>query len=154
MINVMGEKYYSSNHMLNIILNEKLSQAQKGGIQVTAEIGDANFDDLEDMDITTIFANLLDNAIEAADAVENGWLQIKIDTVQDFRVVQIRNARASAQEKRSDLTKDRARKQKEGSHMGLGLVNVRQALAKYHGSLEQNETEKEYCINLIIPGKE
>lgn len=154
MINVMGEKYYSSNHMLNIILNEKLSQAQADGIKVTAEIGDANFDDLEDMDITTVFANLLDNAIESANSVDNGWLQIKIDTVQDFRVIQIRNARASAQEKRSDPAEDRARKQKEGSHMGLGLVNVRQALSKYHGSLEQSETENEYCINLIIPGKE
>ena len=154
MINVMGEKYYSSNHMLNIILNEKLSQAQADGIKVTAEIGDANFDDLEDMDITTVFANLLDNAIESANSVDNGWLQIKIDTVQDFRVIQIRNARAFAQEKRSDPAEDRARKQKEGFHMGLGLVNVRQALSKYHGSLEQSETENEYCINLIIPGKE
>ena len=154
MINVMGEKYYSSNHMLNIILNEKLSQAQADGIKVTAEIGDANFDDLEDMDITTIFANLLDNAIESANSVDNGWLQIKIDTVQDFRVIQIRNARTSAQEKRADQAADKARKQKEGSHMGLGLVNVRQALRKYHGSLEKSETENEYCINLIIPGKE
>lgn len=66
MINILGEKYYSANRMLNIILNDKLSRAKQAGIRVKAEIGDAAFDDLKDMDITIIFANLLDNAIEAA----------------------------------------------------------------------------------------
>ena len=153
MINVMGEKYYSPNHMLNIILNEKLSQAQADGLKVTAEVGDASFDDLEDMDITTIFANLLDNAIEAANSAENGWLEIKIGTIQDFRVVQIRNAIVSSDEKCSAPPGIRMYQPKENIHMGLGLGNVRQALGKYHGSLEQNKTQKEYCINLMIPGK-
>lgn len=142
MINILGEKYYSSNHMLNIILNEKLSQAQAQGIQVKAEVGDADFDDLQDMDITTIFANLLDNAIEAAGSSQDGFLELKIDRIQDFRVIRIRNSK--------NLSGQTAK----SSHMGLGLVNVRQALSKYHGSLEQQETEKEYGVDIMIPGKE
>lgn len=163
MINILGEKYYSSNSMLNIILNEKLSQAQHMGIQVKAEIGDVDFDDLKDIDITTIFSNLLDNAIEAASAVlipdtktplsnipsalvhaaETPWITVKIDNIQEFRVIRISNFKSPQQ---PSLSYNRKKK-----HMGLGLVNVRQALGNYHGTLEQSETAKEYQINIMIP---
>lgn len=144
MINVLGEKYYSSNHMLNIILNEKVSMAQRAGIQVEAQVGDADFSDLKDMDITAIFANLLDNAVEAAAQCGDGaYLSIKINTVQDFRVIHIRNSRTTKPVKKQD----------KAGHMGLGLKNVRFTLAKYHGSLEQSVTEKEYRVSVMIPGK-
>lgn len=160
MLNIMGEKYYSSNHMLNIILNEKFSAARKAGIQVKAEIGDVVFDDLKDIDITSIFANLLDNAVEAASkAGEGAFLDLKIDSVQDFRVIQIRNSRKAGDgnmEKRSvDNSKDPG---KAGNHrvkhMGLGLVNVQNALEKYHGSLEHSMSDTEYRISVMIPGRE
>lgn len=166
MINVLGEKYYSSNHMLNIILNEKLSQAGLADIQVKVFVGDVDFDDIKDMDITTIFANLLDNAIEAAaksksrqpkNSPENNakpWLELKIDNIQDFRVIKIRNSFSPASSM-SDAHKGTANTKNAGtSHMGLGLVNVRHALAKYNGTLEQSQTAKEYCITIILPGKE
>ena len=70
MVNILGEKYYSSDRMLNIICNDKLSAAGRMGIRVTAQIGDVDFSDLKDIDVTTIFANLLDNAIEAAQDTE------------------------------------------------------------------------------------
>lgn len=144
MINILGEKYYSSNRMLNIILNEKLSQAQNLGIRVTAEVGDADFDDLENMDITVIFANLLDNAIEAAGNTEEPWLELKIDAVNDFRVIRLRNSRSDSPACQSE---------KQG-HMGLGLVNVKHALDRYHGSMETCATEKEFSISIMMPGKE
>ena len=153
MINILGEKYYSSNRMLNIILNEKLSQAQKLGIKVSAEVGDADFSDIQDIDITIIFANLQDNALEAAVSAADPWMELKIDIVQDFRVIRIRNSRGvkpgSPAQDSNELTLHSSL-----GHMGLGLENVRQTLGKYHGSLEQTETEKEYCINIMIPGKE
>lgn len=43
MVNILGEKYYSSDRMLNIICNDKLSAAGRMGIRVTAQIGDVDF---------------------------------------------------------------------------------------------------------------
>lgn len=160
MLNIMGEKYYSSNHMLNIILNEKFSAARKAGVQVKAEIGDVVFDDLKDIDITSIFANLLDNAVEAASkAGEGAFLDLKIDVVQEFRVIQIRNSRRASDENMQKSAGDgskepgKERKTRE-KHMGLGLVNVQNALEKYHGSLERSMSETEYRISVMIPGRE
>lgn len=143
MIHVLGEKYYSSNHMLNIILNEKLSRASVLGISVKVQAGDVSFDDWKDMDITTVFANLLDNALEACEAVKgNAYLDIKIDRVQDFRVIQLENSR-----------KNDSGKKKQG-HMGLGLLNVKQTVEKYHGTLEQTVTDSCYRVCIMLPGKE
>lgn len=145
MINVLGEKYYSSNHMLNIILNEKLSLAQSLGIQVKAQVGDVKFADMKDMDITIIFGNLLDNAVEACrDCGKEAFLELKIDRVQDFRVVQIRNSRNATVREKSATGKKQ--------HMGLGIPNVKQTLEKYHGTLEFTMTDKEYRVNIMISG--
>ena len=39
------------------------------------------------MDVTTIFANLLDNAIEAGENKKNFWIKIRGEQIQDFTVV-------------------------------------------------------------------
>ena len=62
MLNVLGEKRYTENQMLLIILNEKIREAEAKGITVTVRVGDIDLSDIKEIDLTTIFANLLDNA--------------------------------------------------------------------------------------------
>ena len=109
MLNLLGEKYYSSNRMLNIICNDKLSLARHPAVAISVEIGDVDFSDLRDIDITTIFANLLDNALEAVEAFgEGAYLNLKIQEVHHFRVISIVNA-------------SRPGMKKEG-HMGVSVM--------------------------------
>ena len=136
MLNVLGEKRYTENQMLNIILNEKIREAEAKGITVTVRVGDIDLSDIKEIDLTTIFANLLDNAIEAAG--EDGRLSIKLDEFREFRVGEIRNSI------QPEL------KKKEG-HMGLGLGNVRNTLEKYHGTMKTEETKEEFQVRLMLP---
>lgn len=140
MLNIMGEKYYSSNSMLNIICNDKLAYAQQKGIHVTAEIGDTDFSDMRDIDITTIFANLFDNAIEAAQETSNPYLKIQIQTIQNFRVISLVNSSPT------DL--------KKKGHMGLGLENVKNTVQQYSGTLTTELSGQEYQVSIMLPGKE
>lgn len=140
MLNIMGEKYYSSNSILNIICNDKLAYAQQKGIHVTAEIGDTDFSDMRDIDITTIFANLFDNAIEAAQETSEPYLKIQIQTIQNFRVISLVNSSPS------DLRKK--------GHMGLGLENVKHTVQKYSGTITNELSGHEYQVNIMLPGKE
>lgn len=143
MLNVLGEQHYTQNKMLNIILNEKLRTAKSKGITVTVRIGEVDLADIKEIDMTTIFANLLDNAIEAAEGFgENAFLTVKMDEVRDFRVVKITNSYNPS-----------ARKER-GRHMGLGLENVRNTLKKYHGSIQVEENDGEYRVHFMLPGKE
>lgn len=140
MLNVMGEKYYSENPMLNIICNDKLAYAQQKGILVTTEIGDTDFSDLRDIDITTIFANLLDNAIEAAQETSEPYLKIKIQTIQNFRIISLVNSSPAALKKKG--------------HMGLGLENVKHTVQQYSGTITTEQSEQEYRVSIMLPGKE
>ena len=103
---------------------------------MTVRVGDIDLSDIKEIDLTTIFANLLDNAIEAAG--EDGRLSIKLDEFREFRVGEIRNSIQAEQKK------------KEG-HMGLGLGNVRNTLEKYHGTMKTEETKEEFQVRLMLP---
>lgn len=139
MLNTYGGRYYSENRMLNIILNDKFAKAAREGVKTTAMIGDVDLEFIKDIDATTIFANLLDNAVEAAAGTEGANISVKVDGFNDFLVISIRNS-----------SRDKVKKEKEG-HMGLGLVNVRQTLEKYHGTLQTGSEGQEYQVNITIP---
>ena len=73
MLNSLGMKFYTSNRILNIVLNDKLKRLDPE--QVECNLGEAALDFLADADVTTIFANLLDNALEAGEGKEGFWLK-------------------------------------------------------------------------------
>ena len=59
--------FHCSNKILSIILSQKISYAKSKGIKVNVSVEDVPMDFIKDFDITAIFANLWDNAIEACD---------------------------------------------------------------------------------------
>lgn len=145
LLNSYGEKYYSDNKMLNIILNDKFTQAERDGVRTKAMMGEADLSFMSDLDITTIFANLLDNALYASRQVKNSDITIKMDTFNEFIVVSIQNSAVQPHE-----TECSQKRNREG-HMGLGLVNVRQTLEKYHGTLQTEQNGGEFQVNITIP---
>ncbi len=146
LLNQMGQKQYCTNRMLNMILNHKLDQAKTAKIHVETQIGDVDWSDLRDLDITVIFANILDNAIREAAKVPEGFLTLKINEVRDFRVVSLRNSVTG-----HSLTGNRNSRAKSGERQGLGLKNVRGALEAYHGTLQISEEADAYQVNLMFP---
>ncbi len=83
---------YTDNRMLNIILNEKAKEAKELGIAIDIRIGEVRLFHIRDMDITTIFANLLDNALEAARQAEGERrIRVRADVFHEFAAVRIQN---------------------------------------------------------------
>ena len=136
--------------MLNIILNDKAEEAQKNGIGMEIRIDEIRLEHIRDMDMTTIFANLLDNALEAAEqVVGKRMIQVQADTFHDFTVVKIRNSMpcgsAAKGTESSSVKKDRK------SHMGIGLENVRDTLETYGGGMMTEIQEGEFVVSITIP---
>lgn len=138
MLNQMGQKYYTSSRMLNIILNDKAKRAGREHVAMDIRIGDISLEGIRDVDITTIFANVLDNAIEAAAKAEHGFVEIKADYVQEFLVVKISNAKPAGNYKKT-------------GHMGVGLENVRRTLERYFGDMQTEEAENIFRTVITIP---
>lgn len=142
MLNTLGRIQYSENKMLNIILNDKAESAKSSGIEMDVELSHIPLGQMKDIDITTIFANLLDNAIEAAAQAEpDKYIKMRAGTFHDFAVIKIQNS-MPAQMKGRD---------KKKGHMGIGLENVRQTLKKYGGGIQTDSCGSEYKVSLTIP---
>ena len=136
--------------MLNIILNDKAEEAKKSGIEMEIRIGEIRLEHIRDMDMTTIFANLLDNALEAAQQAEGTrTIQVQADTFHDFTAVKIRNSMpCGSTAGTSALPPER---QAGKNHMGIGLENVRHTLEAYGGVMMTEILEGKFVVSLTIP---
>ncbi len=171
MLNSLGLKFYSENRMLNIVLNDKLKYFPSD--QVECNLGGISLDFMADVDITTVFSNLLDNAAEASEMsemckipdasgagktaeIENAdealeipqsmrkfWLIIRGEQIQDFTVIKISNYYAGSYQP--------GKSGKKG-HEGIGLQNVKSAVEKYHGELKIECGESEFSVTMVFPG--
>lgn len=141
-LRTMGQIQYSGCRLLNIILNEKTKEAQEAGITMDIRIGEIGLEQLKDTDITTIFANLLDNAIEAAGKyAPDSYLRIHTDRFHDFIIIHVENSIAP-EPKRTIGNK---------KHEGLGLLNVKNAVESYDGSYHIEESEESFRISINLP---
>lgn len=147
MLNELNQRYYTSNRILNIILNDKYQIIKSANISFDCKIGDINLNFMREIDITTIFANLLDNSIEAAKKVEdNPYIKFHINKFNDFIVINIINSM-----KDKPIMKNKKIKSTKVNHEGLGLENIRKTLEKYEGSLVVDFDDNEFKINIVIP---
>ena len=79
---------YTENPILNILLTDKNAVMQEKGIHSDIKIDNVDLSYIEPIDITTIFGNLLDNAIEAvANADGDKYIFIKISAYHKMTVV-------------------------------------------------------------------
>lgn len=147
MLNELNQKYYTSNRILNIILNDKYQIIKSNNIDFDCKIGDINLSFMKEIDITTIFANLLDNAIEAAKKIDNNsYIKLHINNFNDFIVVNIINSM-----KDKPIMKNEKFKSTKVGHEALGIENIRKTLNKYDGNLVIEFDNHEFKVNIIIP---
>lgn len=102
---------------------------------------------MKDMDITTIFLNLIDNAIEANTSLpsDKRYINLIIKNLQNHMVVNITNSYLSGSD-----TKTTTHFSFFKEHMGLGLENVKTALSRYNSTLVINQTDATFEVKFII----
>lgn len=140
LLNALGMTYYTDNRMLNIILNDKLKQLNQE--QVQCSLMGVRLDFLSEMDTTTIFANLLDNALDAGKENEHFRLELRGEQIQDFSIIKMSNT--------TNGTYIPGKSSKTG-HDGIGLENVRNAVAKYHGEMQTDQKGEIFSVTLLFP---
>ncbi len=142
------EDYYrTGNKFLDIIMRDKIAKADEEGIVIENNIKLGGMEFIEPFDISTIFGNLLDNAIEACSMIkekDKRNIYISAKRQNNFLTVCIRN-------NKSDQAS--ANLSKKIIH-GYGLQNVTNAVHKYCGEIDIKEEKKEFIVNLVIPVRE
>ena len=86
---------------------------------------------LREMDITAVFANLLDNAIEAAAECEQPFVRLRVNQRGNLCSIAMENS--CREEPRRDGEGFCSRK---AGQRGLGLLNVKRVAEQYEGDLQ------------------
>lgn len=101
---------------------------------------------MKPVDICTIFANALDNAIEACqrmDKEQKSWITMKIKRTDYFYFVEIANS-SLRQEKTGKTSKT------DKKNHGFGLQNMKKTVEKYGGVMEVKEETDRFQTKLIL----
>lgn len=140
--------FQCSNQILSIIMSQKIMMAESKNIIIDTQIQDISFDFINDIDITAIFANLWDNAIESCLKMEltKRYIKVIIGRVNDYIVVDFENSFDGIirEEDNSILSTKK-------NHDGLGLTIIRTTIEKYHGSFITDFNNSIFQAKALIP---
>lgn len=145
------EKYKSifecSNVILRAVLSQKISTAEAKDITVKTEIENLTLEFMEETDITSIFANLMDNAIEACEEVTNDKLiSIKMCKINDIIFIDMANSYAGKLNKSDGILKTT-----KIGHMGYGIASIKMAVEKYNGYMTTESEDNKFISRILIP---
>lgn len=144
-----GEYIKSGNEFLDIIIKEKIKIARENEIEVILNIKCSSFGSIKPIDISTIFGNLFDNAIEACQKTDRTEKRIKVNcrTQRGLLSIVFKNTIANDGNRINIL---KSSKGDERAH-GMGINNVRNAIERYNGECNINIYENEFVFSIIIP---
>ena len=138
---------YTGNAILDILLSDKVRQIENSEISFIVDLGGISFDFMEAIDITTIFGNLLDNALESCESVQDRKdkeIVLTAERFQEIVSVTIKND-CNPVKWRSGMPVS-----EKGENRGIGLLNVRKGIDKYDGNLKLRENEGKFIAEFFL----
>lgn len=138
------------HEMLNAILCRYKRQCTNRHIAFHTDIRSGTTDFISDNDLTALFCNLLDNALEAADGFPDAYLEINISKREEisFVVITVINScrKNPFSENNSELTTHKPDKSKHG----FGLKSIRKMVSKYDGNIQMYYNGDTLTFHTII----
>ncbi len=142
------EKYWhTGNEVLDIIIRDKAKLASEMQIDFNAVIAFEDGSFLETLDISTIFGNALDNAIEASEKLpeDQRLITVKAGRVRDMLAVLVENTVSS------DMVITEKTTKKDNFLHGFGLSNIRRAVEQYGGQCTVGTKDGMFALKIMIP---
>lgn len=140
----------TGNVNLDAILNSKLSLALKGQIEINYKASVPSELTVSDIDLCVLIGNLIDNAVEACEAITEGegkpFIRLYIGTLKQQLYITVTNA-----------TKEVVRKldeeyitTKRGNH-GHGLKRINKIVEKYGGYINRKNEPGVFLTEILLP---
>lgn len=135
----------TGNLTLDAILNSKKNLAESKQIPFRYNLHIPEHIDMEPEDISIIFGNALDNAIEENEKLPLEDRYINISLVYDTSLIcKISNA---CRCKKINILKT---SKTDKSNHGFGIENIKSALEKYNGIINIEQTNNEFYVKLYM----
>lgn len=138
---------HTGNDFLDIIIRDKAEKAREKQIDFSALIDFGGVDFIEPLDISTIFGNAIDNAIEASEKLpeDKRLVTVRAERVRDMLLITIENNTTPGSHLVEGTTK------KDRFVHGFGIPNIKKAVEKYSGQCSFHQKESIYQLKILIP---
>ncbi len=141
----------TGNEVLDVILTEKSLLCREKGVELSCMADCSRFTFMHEGELYALFGNLVDNAIEAAEGLEDldkRCIGINIHTVGDFVSIVIENYFSGAIEFADSLPKTT---KGDASYHGYGLRSVEAIVKQYAGNLTVLAEDGIFRVTILIP---
>lgn len=137
----------SGNEDIDSILNYKLQNIQKLNVKTNYDVVVPGKMTIDQFDLSIVVDNLLDNAIEALEALpydENKQLTISIRHMNGYLKMLFGNTFDGI------IIENKKTKKSDSINHGLGLKSVQMIVEKYGGIIKTNNQNKWYEVSVIL----
>ncbi|MBI6011068.1 GHKL domain-containing protein [Clostridium perfringens] len=140
-----------SNKVINAICLDKCDRCKKEGINIRFDIIINKELNIDNLDLCIVLGNLIDNAIEACEKINDKdvqkFIQVSARIYLNQIYIKVINSKSNRVEKRNGkfLTSKRDKK-----NHGIGLENVKEAVHKNHGDIEIKDSKNTFEVSLYM----
>ena len=151
-----AEVLFSSGHLLvDSILQSKSKKMEQLGIRAEWQLSPLpSVLNIEDIDLCSLLGNVLDNAIEACERIEDQEkrsIKVYLNAKGQHFSMQVVNAAENAD---CNLASKYVLSRKKKNRIGLGLANCQEIVERYNGVMDINVNEQgssvEVCVVLPV----
>lgn len=144
--------YNTGNALLDIILYEKSKDCIKNNIDFSVGIDFSKCEFIDMIDISSIFSNLIDNAIEACSKIHDNniekYITIKGTFIKGYYVVRCENSKTN----KVIIKNNKILTSKKDKFLhGIGVDSIKSSIKKYNGELKIKNSEFKFITSIHIP---
>ena len=152
-VSSLSPKYVTGDEMLDIIISMKADRMDELDIKFTLDgVTDGGLN-IKPMDMCSIFANALDNAIEAASSCEDPYVSFSIKRTDKFFIIKITNSASGKIDIEKLMSTSGYTSKSDKEHHGFGLMNVRRAVEECNGILKAESLDSSFTLSVMMPRK-
>lgn len=141
----------TGNTVIDVVLTMKTMYCQKHGITITSVIDGTLFKFMNAMDISSIFGNALDNAIECETRIadkEKRLIHINAHSRKNFLIILFENYYEGEIKLDTGLP---ATTKGDSRFHGYGLKSVQYVAQKYGGAVDVSASDHWFHLKILIP---
>ena len=143
----------TGNKVLDTILTSKSMHCQRHGIELKFMGEGQLLNFMEDMDISALFGNMLDNAIESVVKSKDRQKRlISIHVIQERQFIRIRTENYCEEDVQFQDGLPVTTKKDKRFH-GYGTKSIKKIVEKYGGSVMAGKTDNWFELKILIPMK-
>lgn len=150
-INDFENTYNTGNIILDIILNEKSKLCKLKDIDLHCNIDFSKCNFIEMIDVSSIFSNLIDNAIEACEKIQDKeykkYINIRGTIVKSYYILRCKNSKINKVISKNNkiLTS-----KKDNYLHGIGIESIKSSIKKYDGEVDIQIDENKFTTTIYI----